>query len=55
MEGSGSGDVVADLGSSRLYLVMTHDEEPAMLQIGSNSSRATGYHQMLDRWWITGE
>ena len=32
MEGSGSGDVVAegDSGSSRLYLVMTHDEEPAM-------------------------
>lgn len=32
MEGSGSGDVVTsgDPSASRLYLVMTHDEEPAM-------------------------
>ena len=32
MEGGGSGDVVAagDSAASRLYLVMTHDEEPAM-------------------------
>lgn len=32
MEGGGSGDVVSagDSAASRLYLVMTHDEEPAM-------------------------
>ena len=32
MEGGGSGDVVSagDSAGSRLYLVMTHDEEPAM-------------------------
>lgn len=32
MEGGGSGDVVTDgdASSSRLYLVMTHDEEPTM-------------------------
>ena len=53
MEGGGSGDVVAagDASASRLYLVMTHDEEPTM---PPNQEPLPAEQLEIIRKWIEG-
>ena len=53
MEGGGSGDVVSlgDPSGSRLYLVMTHDEEPTM---PPNQERLPAESLEVIRKWIEG-